>query len=251
MAAEKTADYIVQLEQFEGPMDVLLHLVQKAKVNIMDISIADITEQYIAYIESLRKLNLEVAADYLLMSARLIEIKSRMLLPRLQEEEGMEVDPKQELIERLLEYKKYKDIVSTFREFEFERKQVYSKSFSDISDWIQDETVLNTENKKDVYQLVKVFEKMLTRQTLVSHQSATMKRQEITIEEQIEHIEQRLINERVVKLTSIVENKETSYIVTTFLALLQLARIQKISVTQDENFSDILLELMDEASMYK
>ena len=243
---QKDNDYIIHSEQFEGPMDVLLHLIQKSKVDIMEISIADITEQYIKYIESLQQLNLEVASDYLLMSARLIEMKSRMLLPRTVNEDETEVDPREELIQRLLEYKKYKDVVGTLRDFEFERQQVYSKSFSDISDWIQDETVLNTDNKRDVYQLVRVFEKMLKRQTLVSHQSATMKRQEITIEEQIEHIEKRLLVEKKVSLSSIVENKDKGYVVTTFLALLQLARVQKIHVTQSANFDDIDLEMVDE-----
>lgn len=234
--------YIIHSEQFEGPLDVLLHLVQKSKVDLMDISIADITDQYITYIKSLQELNLEVASEYLLMSARLIEMKSRMLLPRLVDENGEEeIDPREELIQRLLEYKKYKDVTQVFKEFELDRQQVYSKPMSNINEWVQNETVLNTENKRDIYQLVNVFERMLERQRHSKQQNVTMERQGITIEEQVDYITTTIKQKKKVSLMQMLENQTREYIVTTFLAVLQLIRIQEIGVVQEHNFDDIEL----------
>ncbi|GBU10495.1 segregation and condensation protein A [Erysipelotrichaceae bacterium] len=236
--------YIIHSEQFEGPLDILLHLIQKSKVDIMDISISDITEQYITYLDSLKNLNLEIASDYLLMSARLIEMKSRLLLPKNKNlEDADEIDPREELIQRLLEYKKYKDVISDFREFEDIRQQVYSKPFSDVSEWVQNQTLLTDTHKPNVYQLVKVFEKMYQRKRQTTFQAVTIERQEITMEEQILVIETKLKKQEKTLLSEILFEKEIPYIVTTFLALLQLARTQKIHILQVENFDDIIMEL--------
>lgn len=238
----KEPDYIVHLEQFDGPLDVLLHLIQKAKVDIMEISISEITDQYVAYIKSLQAMNLEVASEYLLMSAQLIEMKSRMLLPRPKNEDDIEEDPRQALIERLLEYKKYKEVTKTFKEYEHERQQVYSKPLSDLHEWVQNETLLNTDNKKDIYQLVHAFERMLARQKASQQRNVTMVKNEITIEEQMEQITQTLTKQKRVSMAKMIENQSRGYIVTTFLAILQLVRIQKVHVVQSELFDDIEIE---------
>lgn len=235
-------DYVVHIEQFQGPLDVLLHLIQKSKVDILDLSIAEITDQYIEYLSSMKKLNLEIASDYLLMSARLIEMKSRWLLPRTEDEDEPEVDPREELINRLLEYKKYKDVTSVFKEFEHERQQVYSKEISDISEWVQNETILNTEKRKDIYQLVLAFENMLKRQSYDAMRGVTMEKQEITIEEQLTFIEEIVSKKRHVNLSKILKKKDRTYVVITFLAVLQLARTQKISLEQEENFAEIMIQ---------
>ena len=234
-------EYIYHSEQFDGPLDVLLHLIQKAKVDIMDISSADLTDQYTQYIKSMQDLNLELAAEYLLMAVRLIEMKSRMLLPKVETEEELEADPRAELIQRLLEYRKYKEVTTSFRQFENERQQVFSKPISDVSHWIHDEILLNTEKKKDVYQLVKVFEKMLARQQSMQRHEAVMQKQVITIEEQLDFISTKIRKSRKLSLSELIINQSRAYAVTTFLAILQLVRDQSIIVKQTENFDDIEL----------
>jgi len=236
---EQEKDYIIHLEQFDGPLDVLLFLIQKSKVDLMELSITEITDQYVAYIKSLQALNLEVASEYLLMSAQLIEMKSKMLLPKQKTDDDEEEDPREALIQRLLEYKKYKEVTKTFKEYEHERQQVYSKPLSDLNEWVQNETLLNSDNKKDIYQLVHAFENMLARQKLIQTKSVTMTKNEITIEEQIDHIELTLTKKKRVSMSEMVANKNRGYIVTTFLAILQLVRTHKVSVIQNELFDDI------------
>jgi len=236
---ENKNDYIVHLDTFDGPLDVLLFLIQKTKVDIMDISIADITDQYVQYIQSLQALNLEVASEYLLLSAQLIEMKSKMLLPKTKAEEAEEEDPREALIQRLLEYKKYKEVSKEFKEFEYERQQVYSKPLSDFSELVQNQTLLNEETKKDIYQLVYAFERMLARQKQTQERSVTLTKNEITIEEQMERIETVLRKEAKLSLSLLVEEKSRSYLVTTFLAVLQLLRMNKVNVIQAELFDDI------------
>jgi len=236
---ENKNDYIVHLDQFDGPLDVLLYLIQKTKVDIMDISIADITDQYVHYIKSLQALNLEVASEYLLLSAQLIEMKSKMLLPKTKSETIDEEDPRAALIQRLLEYKKYKEVSKEFKEFEFERQQVYSKPLSDFSVFVQNETILNETKKKDIYQLVYAFERMLARQKNAQERSVTLTKNEITIEEQMERIETVLKQKQKFTMSTLIEQKSRSYVVTTFLAILQLLRMNKVNVIQNELFDDI------------
>ena len=238
----QTQDYIIHLDSFDGPLDVLLFLIQKSKMDIMDISISEITNQYIAYIKSLQELNLEVASEYILMSAQLIEMKSKMLLPKSKTEAENEEDPREALIKRLLEYKKYKEVVQVFKDFEFERQQVYSKPMSAIDDFVHDETLLTSENKRDVYQLVQAFENMLARQRLEQPHQVTLQKSELSIEDQIINLEQKLKAQGKIRMSSVIRNQSRGYIVTTFLAILQLIRMQQITVVQEELFEDIELE---------
>ena len=122
-------DYIVSLNEFEGPLDLLLHLIKQSNIDIMDIDLEVITKQYLDYIEKVQELNLDVASEYLVMAAELIEMKSRYLLPKPEvEEDEFEEDPRRELINRLLEYQAYKDITPSLQEMEAERSMAYSKN---------------------------------------------------------------------------------------------------------------------------
>ena len=113
-------EYEVKIDNFEGPLDLLLHLIKESKVDIWEISIADIAEEYLAYIQKMEKLNLDIASEYLVMASELIEMKSRMLLPRQEKDVGEEEeeDPKERLIRRLVEYQKYKEVTKNFKELE-------------------------------------------------------------------------------------------------------------------------------------
>ena len=126
--------YEVKINEFEGPLDLLMHLIKKSNIDIYDISLEEITNQYMDYIHKMEELNLDIASEYLVMASDLLEYKSRSLLPK-KEEEKDEEDPKEELIKKLVDYKKYKEITETFKELENVRSEVYTKIPSDISEY--------------------------------------------------------------------------------------------------------------------
>ena len=116
-----------KIDEFEGPLDLLLHLIKESKMNIFDIRIEEITKQYLDYIESQEKMNLEIASEYLVMASELLEIKSKMLLPNKEDEDEEEIDPREELVSRLLEYEAYKEITKTLKEKESIRRDIHTK----------------------------------------------------------------------------------------------------------------------------
>lgn len=134
----------LKLEQFEGPLDLLLHLIKENKMNIFDIEVNQITEQYLAYIHSLQDASLEVASSYLVMASELLELKARMLLPRPKKEEEEEdlEDPRNDLVERLLEYQAYKEISKELKEKEQERQQIHTKLPEDIHSYMEEDVPL-------------------------------------------------------------------------------------------------------------
>ena len=128
-----------KINEFEGPLDLLLHLIKESKMNIMDIEIEKITEQYMAYLDLQEKMNLEIASEYLVMASELIELKSKMLLPNPKNEEGEEEDPREELVNRLLEYQAYKEITKVLHDKENLRKEIYTKSPENIRNYVEED----------------------------------------------------------------------------------------------------------------
>ena len=146
--------------EFEGPLDLLLHLLKESKVDIWDIKIVDITDQYLNYIKSMESLNLSIASEYLVMASELMEMKSKMLLPRFQEEtEEEEVDPREQLIQKLIEYQKYKDMTKSFKELEEVRHEVYTKTPESLKEYVEEGTVIASDVTLD--DLMKAFQKFL------------------------------------------------------------------------------------------
>ena len=129
-------DYVVTLPQFDGPLDLLLHLIKEQNIDICELNIEVITKQYLEYIHKMEEMNLDIASSYLVMAAELIEIKSRILLPGNKENEEEIEDPKEELINRLIEYKRYKELTEEFKQLEEQRNEIFTKlpSYSDIDD---------------------------------------------------------------------------------------------------------------------
>lgn len=236
--------YIVKIDDFEGPLDLLLHLVKESKVDIYDLSLTEITSQYVAYIQQMQSLNLEVASEYLFMAAQLIEMKSRWLLPKPPKEENGEesLDPREQLILRLIAYKQFKDISQHFRLLEEERQQYHTKSPEDISDWTQEQIILDESSTSDVYQLMVAFEKLMQRKELHRNINATIQVAEVSIDEQMTHIRKKLAKGKRVAFSELFEANDRVYLVTTFLAILQLSREHLIEIQQDANFADIFIE---------
>ncbi|WP_230502712.1 segregation/condensation protein A [Sutcliffiella rhizosphaerae] len=256
-------EYSVKVEAFEGPLDLLLHLINRLEIDIYDIPVAQITEQYLLYIHTMKELQLDVASEYLVMAATLIEIKSKMLLPKhdeeLMEEEGeflnFEEDPREELMNRLIEYRKYKEAANDLKEMEEERSHLYTRPPSDLSELMKE--VKPEEVKLDVslYDMLGALQKLMRRKKLQKPLQTRITRQEIPIEKRMEELLHDLRSFRGRKhFYELFPESTKEYIVVTFLALLELLKKNNILLEQDNNFSDIYVSYkeggMDENGYY-
>ncbi len=239
-------NYKVEIEAFKGPMDLLLHLIEKAEIDIYDIPINDITEQFIEHIYQMGELNLEIASEFLLMAATLIEIKSKMLLPNeiktsdLQMEME-EVDPRVELVRRLVEYKKYKEVSKELREFEENQSKVYYKPKEELYEYEDEEVEIEG---LDVSLLLKSISKIIKRKNKVENTLTIneIQREEYTLEDCIEDIKLKLESNSSFKFSKLLYKDTTKKeIIVYFLSILELIRMKYISVYQKEDFSDLII----------
>ena len=227
----------VFLEAFEGPLDLLLYLIRKQNFNILDIPMAGVTRQYLSYVDEIRSRNLELAAEYLLMAAMLIEIKSRMLLPPKKVAEGVEPeDPRAELVRRLLEYEQMKLAAARLTEVpqygrDFLRAQVYIEQslqprFPDVH----------------VVELQQAWADILKRAKLVQHHKIT--REELSVREHMSLVLKRLQNRQFVEFENLFQPEQgLPVLVVTFIALLELAKETLVEITQAEAFAPIYVRL--------
>ena len=236
--------YQIHLEVFEGPFDLLLHLIERAEIDIYNIPIVEITEQFLAYLENMELLNLQVAADFLLMAATLMQIKARMLLPRpaleSEEEREEEVDPRQELVERLLEYKRVKAIARELQSKEAESGKFFTRTAGYFPDR---ETAAASDPIGGVtlWDLVQAFSALL--ESLVPRlELEGMPREEYSIQEKMESILAGLNKQSQVCFSTLFAGLTSRQaIVTSFLALLELIRLHKVGVEQDRVFGEIVI----------
>ena len=239
-------DYKIMINEFEGPMDLLLHLIKKSDINICDISIEEITKQYLDYINEMEKLDLDIASEYLIMAAELIEMKSSILLPKQEiEEDEYEEDPREKLIRRLIEYKQYKEKLPEFKQLEMDRKQVFSKDPSDLSHFkiVEENIDLGDIGIED---LMNAFNKFLERKKLEQHLNTKITKKEYSVGERSTEIKNILKQKKKIEFEELFEEVNKDYIVVTFLSILTLAKKQELKITQDNNFSKIILSLRGE-----
>lgn len=237
-------DYSIKINEFEGPLDLLLHLIKQSNIDIVDIEINEITKQYLDYINKMEELNINVAASYLVMAAELMEIKSKSLLPPTEEEtndEDEEVVSKENLINKLIEYQKYKDMISTFKEMEQDRQNIYVKSPEKISNYVDELIVNNTDTSVD--DLVDAFKKFLERIDREKPITTKITTKEYSVKERKRNIRNILKEKQKVLFTDLFEEKNTGLIVVTFLSILEMAKEKEIIIKQDANFKDITIEL--------
>lgn len=230
---------------FEGPLDLLLHLIKKSKMEIFDIEISDITNQYLNYIQEMTDMNLDIASEYLVMAAELIEIKSRKLLPKLKEEdeEEPEENPEEELKRRLVEYKKYKESTEYFKELEEKRSNYYTKAPESLRQYSNEK--LENDGTVDVYDLLDAFQKLLERQEYNKPLNTKITRKELSVKERIVKIRDILKEKSKVKFVDLFDDFSKPYVVVTFLSVLEMVKNREINIKQDNNFSDIYLERVD------
>lgn len=231
--------YEVTIDNFVGPLDLLLHLIKEAKMDIMNIKLEIIIDEYLDYIKKMNEMNLEVASSYLVMASELLEIKSKMLLPKDEEEEE-EDDPKERLINRLILYQQYKDQIDSFKSLEEERNNYYTKIPSDLSEY-QEEKKVNL-NNITLDDLVSAFEKFLERVELEKPVNTKVTKKELSVEDRIVNIKNRLKKEKKIDFFDLFEVKTKEYVVVTFLAILEMAKKKEMIITQENNFDNIICE---------
>lgn len=240
--------YSIKLESFEGPLDLLLHLIDKNEIDIYDIPIALITEQYLSTIETMHELQLDVASEFVVMAATLLSIKSRMLLPKNEERvfqpmfdmDVEEEDPRDELVMRLLEYKKFKMAAEQMRVMEIGRSQVFTRPAEDLTPYVKEEE--NPVADVSLYDLIEAVEKLLRRRQ-EKEPIAKVARDEVSIKDRMTEIRQLLKETggmvRFFQLFS--EDASRTEIVTTFLAILELMKSKVITCVQQRLFGDIMI----------
>ena len=237
----------VQLEIFEGPLDLLLHLIKKNEVSITDIPIATITEQYLATLDLMQTLNLDVAGEFLVMAATLIHIKSRMLLPagdtEVDEDEG--VDPREELVRRLLEYQRYKDAAAELEQREVLTRDVFVRASTPV-----EEAGPREFREISVFELLGALKRVIDRLPKDIVHEVTLEK--ITVREKMTELLDRLRNHSTVVFESLfAEVKSRMEIVVTFLAMLELVKVRAIRIFQDQPAGEIVIEAaagMEEAA---
>ncbi|MDR0212721.1 MAG: segregation/condensation protein A [Comamonas sp.] len=227
----------VFLEAFEGPLDLLLYLIRKQNFNILDIPMLDVTRQYMSYVDEVRSRNLELAAEYLLMAAMLIEIKSRMLLPPKKQEDGEEAeDPRAELVRRLLEYEQMKLAAQQLGQL-----PTYGRDFLKATVYIE-QSLQPRFPDVEVSELQAAWRDILKRAKLV--QSHKITREELSVREYMSQILKQLQGQRFVEFERIFNpEKGSTVLVVTFIAMLELAKETLIEITQAEAYAPIYVRL--------
>jgi segregation and condensation protein A len=227
--------YKIRLDNFEGPLDLLLYLIKQEELNIYDIPITRITEQYLEYLGLMELLDLEMAGEFLVMAATLMQIKSRLLLPI--DPEGVETDqedPRAELVRRLLEYKAFKEAAERLRGFEDKRSGVFARLCVEPELDAGDSPFVEV----SLFELISAFSKVL--KDLPKETFHQIYKDEFTVAEKVHEIFHRLVSEPVIYFSKLFRSaKNKGEVITTFLALLELIRLKEVSISQKSHFEEI------------
>ena len=249
----KTGDAMgipVKLEAFEGPLDLLLHLIEKNKIDIYDIPIVEITNQYMDYIRQMQREDLNVMSEFLVMAATLLDIKCRMLLPKEVTEDGEEEDPRQELVEQLLQYKMYKYMAEELKERQTDSDMVLYRSPDvpeEVMEYVEPVDLDKLLDGLSLSRLSAVFREVMKRQNdkidPVRSRFGKIEKEEVSLSERLDYIHDYLRNHRVFSFRQMLENqKSRMQIVVTFLAVLEMMKLGEIHVKQEETFGEIMIE---------
>ena len=234
-------DYTLTIDNFEGPLDLLLHLIKESKMDIFDLKIEEITKQYLDYIHKMEEMNLNIASSYLVMSAELLEIKSKMLLPKHEEDEEVEEDPRENLVNRLVEYQKYKELTQDFKYLEEERKQIITKLPENVREYTDGIYLNNGDVTLD--DLLSAFQKFLEREKEKQPLHTKVTNKELSVEKRRYSIRKILTTKKRVNFLELFEVINKEYVIVTFLAILEMAKDNEIKLYQDKNFDKIICEV--------
>lgn len=243
-----------KLQVFEGPLDLLLHLIEKNKVDIYDIPIVIITEQYLDYVNQMQEQNMDVMSEFLVMAGMLLQIKSKMLLPREETEEEEEEDPRTELARRLLEYKMYKYAALELKDMEldaaksFYKKPSIPKEVSAYKEVIEPSELLQDITLRQLNDIFKsVMKKQVDKLDPIRSKFGTIEKEEINIEDRMLQIREEVKGLKGINFRTLLESQPSRMnIIITFMSILELMKIGAIVIRQEKTFGDIVIDSLDE-----
>jgi len=243
--------YTVKTQHFEGPFDLLLYFIERDELDINDLQVAKITQDFLHYIQELEKLNIDVASEFILVAATLMRIKAKMLIPRKElDEDGMEIDPREELVERLLEYKRYKEVLDTLKNMADDRAFKLERTYAKTErKKIAETALVDVELESlDTYKLFKTFKKVLEQYNYNQEQfSYQIVKFPYTINDQRKHIAELIRqNERITFLEVFQNLENRMHCIVTFLALLDLINAQIVDITETQNINSFWLQFKED-----
>ena len=232
--------YKIKLQDFEGPLDLLLFFIKRDELDIYDIPISKITREFMEYLHLLEQLDLEIAGDFILMAATLMQIKVKMLLPKETDEKGEEIDPRAELVKALLEYKRYKEMSEEFSYLESNMRHYHFRSNFD-EDEKQAPNDLNVLLKNvTLYDLIKAFKKAIIEKP--AEPVHEIKKWNVTIDEQMEYISQKLDGGKQISFIELMKDLASKIrIVVTFIAMLEMVKAGKIGLRESKSLNDFII----------
>ena len=233
----------IKIENFEGPLDLLLYFIKRDKIDIYDIPITQITNEYISVIDEAKKLDVSIAGEFLFMASMLLRIKTQMLLPRQINDESLDIeDPRIDLVAQLLEYKKYKSIANKLKNLHFENKDLFFRNSSKVV-YDQSPNASDFLNEVTLYDISKIFKDAVN--NAPTQDSFEIYRETVSLKDQQDFILQQFNNDKILSLKNLVKKLETKLkIIVTFLALLEMIKRSEIICSQKENFEDIEIKLI-------
>lgn len=243
----------VKLQAFEGPLDLLLHLIEKNKVDIYDIPIVEITEQYLDYVSKMPKDNLDLASEFLVMAATLIDIKSKMLLPKEIDENGEEIDPRAELVEKLIEYKMYKYAATELKDMQvYAGKSMYKEPTvpEEVRKYEQPVDLDNLLSDVDLTKLNEIFQMVLKRQVdkidPVRSKFGKIEMEEVSLPDKITYVSTTIKKRKKCSFKQLLEEAKSKVeVIVSFLAVLELIKVGEIEVHQEKTFGDIYIDSIE------
>lgn len=241
-----------KIPEFEGPLDLLLHLIERNKFNIFDIPILEITEQYLDYLNRIQEENLDIMSEFLVMAATLIRIKAKMLLPEDKEEE-IEEDPRAELVRRLLEYKMYKYASYELKDMELDAGRVYYKEASipkEVLEFKEEIDPADVIGDTTLAKLSEIFSQVMRRTVdrvdPIRSKFGTIEKEEVRIEDKMEEIRTNMKGLKGINFRTLLETQATRInVIVTFLAILELMKVGDIVIRQDSLFGDIIIDSLE------
>ena len=229
---------------FEGPLDLLLHLVKESKMDIYEINISEIINQYLDFIHSLEENNIDIASEYLVMASELIHLKSKLLVNRKDEEETTEDEfsfsSEEDLRNKLLEYEKYKQLTQSFHDLEEKRGEVYTKLPESLKEYIEETGIQKGEF--DIEDLFNAYKLFIERQKLSKPLNTKITKKELSVDDKIKDIRSILNTRKRVNFIELFTEVTKENIVVTFLSILEMTKSNEILLTQEDNFSPIMIE---------
>jgi segregation and condensation protein A len=240
----------IKLPLFEGPFDLMLFFIERDELDIYDIPISKITLDFLDYLRHLEKMEIEVASDFILFAATLMKIKSKMLIPKPElDENGVEIDPREELVQHLLEYRKYKSVIGSLAQLEGERMAKIERGnlLAELKGWSSLDQVEAEMQDLDLFKLLNVFQKVMNKFTSRTDTTIhTVIQYPYTIEQQKDLVmEQLLTRDRVPFTDFILYNQDKIFVIYTFLAILELLQLAKVNIVIGEGFNNFWVEKLE------